>query len=236
LRKSKVEVIYADRDLIVINKPPGISVHGGNTVQEETVVDFLLKDFPEIRNVGDEPKIRPGIVHRLDKNTSGIMVVARNQKSFEALKDIFKKRLIEKTYLALVCGRLNEKRGIINMSIGRMANNPLKRGVVGGRSRIRGEREALTEYRVLKESDNYSLLELKPRTGRMHQLRVHLKAIGHPVACDKIYGGKKVCCPEGAERQLLHAQALAFSFPEGKRWHFEADLPEDFLFALKQIL
>lgn len=260
----EIEIIYADRDFIVINKPPGISVHGGNTVQEETVADFLLEKFPEIRDVGDELKIRPvsagrggtrslqgnerpGIVHRLDKNTSGIMVVARNQQSFAALKELFKKSLVEKTYLAVVCGRLNEKRGMINMSIGRVVKNPLKRGVVDGRKRIRGEREAVTDYRVLKESSEYSLLELKPKTGRMHQLRVHLKAIGHPVACDRIYGGKKVCCPsrlaresgeagpEGVERQLLHAQALAFSFPEGKRWHFEVDTPTDFRVALKQI-
>lgn len=247
----------------MINKPPGISVHPvrsnpplsekrggavplsagqisngvheGNRVQEETVVDFLLENFPEIRNVGDEPDIRPGIVHRLDKNTSGIMIVARHQQSFATLKELFKKRLVEKTYLALVCGRLNEKRGMINMPIGRVVKNPLKRGVVDGSGKIRGEREAVTEYRVLKEGGEYSLLELKPKTGRMHQLRVHLKAIGHPVACDIIYGGKKVCCPEGAERHLLHAQALAFSFPEGRKFKLEADAPTDFRVALKQI-
>ena len=117
-----------------------------------------------------------------------------------------------------------------------MVKNPLKRGVAAGKSKIRGEREAITEYHVLKENDKYSLLELKPKTGRMHQLRVHLKAIGHTVACDKIYGGEKVCCPEGIERQLLHAQSISFSFPEGKRWRFEADLPEDFSLALDKIL
>lgn len=255
-----MEVIYADRDLIVINKPPGIPVHGGDRVQGETVADFLLEKFPEISDVGDlstsseQVNLRPGIIHRLDKNTSGVMVVARNQQSFEALKELFQKRLVEKTYLAIVCGKLREKRGTINMPIGRVVKNPLKRGVATHRSKIRGEREAVTEYCVLRENDKYSLVELKPKTGRMHQLRVHLKAIGHPVACDKIYGGKKVCCPrttgisgessspvggraslEGVARQLLHAQALAFSFPEGKRWRFEADLPNDFSVALKQI-
>lgn len=219
----------------MVNKPPGLPAHGGDRVRGATLVDFLLKKFPEIKKVGDEPKIRPGIVHRLDKHTSGVMVVTRNQKSFEALKELFQKRLVEKTYLAIVCGKLREKRGIINLSIGRLTKNPFKRGVASGRNKIRGEREAVTEYRVLKESDKYSFLELKPRTGRMHQLRVHLSSIGHPVACDKIYGGEKVCCPEGIERQLLHAQALTFSFPEGKRWRFEADLPNDFSIALKQI-
>jgi 23S rRNA pseudouridine1911/1915/1917 synthase len=226
-------------------------VHGGNTVQGKTVVDFLLEKFPEIKTVGDEPEIRParlagearsfqrnerpGIVHRLDKDTSGVMIVARNQKSFEALKNLFQKRLVEKIYLAIVCGQPREKTGVINLPIGRIVKNPLKRGVVIGKGRIRGEREAITEYRVLKSGEKYSFLELKPKTGRMHQLRVHLKAIGHPVACDKIYGGKKVCCPEGVERQLLHAQIITFSLPEGKKWRFEADLPEDFSIALKQV-
>lgn len=231
----EIEVIYVDRDFIVINKPPGLPVHGGDRVQGATAVDFLLKKYPGIKDVGDEPKIRPGIVHRLDKNTSGVMIAARNQKSFEGLKELFQKRLVEKTYLAIVCGKLREKKGIINLPIGRLAKNPLKRGVAEGRNKIRGGREAVTEYRVLKENDKYSLVKLKPKTGRMHQLRVHLKAIGHPVACDKIYGGGKVCCPEDIERQLLHAQSISFSFPEGRRWKFEADLPDDFSIALKQI-
>lgn len=222
--------------MVVINKPPGISVHGGNTVQGRTVVDFLLERFPEIKAVGDEPQIRPGIVHRLDKNTSGVMVIARSQESFEALKELFKQGRVEKTYLAIVCGKLKDQKGIIDMPIGRVAKNPLKRGVAVGRGRIRGGREAITEYKVLKEGQAYSLLELKPKTGRMHQLRVHLKAVGHPVACDEVYGGKKVCCPEGVKRQLLHAQAITFSMHEKRRLRFEAEPPEDFLLALHNIL
>lgn len=231
-----IEVIYSDKDLIVINKPAGISVHAGPTVRGQTLVDFLLEKFPEIKAVGDNPQVRPGIVHRLDKDTSGVMVIARNQKSFEALKDLFKKRLVEKTYWAIVCGRPKEREGAISFPIGRLVKNPLKRGVERGRSRIRGAREAITEYRLLGGGEKFSLLELKPKTGRMHQLRVHLKAIGYPVACDKIYGGKNVCCPEGVARQLLHAQSLSFSFPEGHKLYFEADPPEDFDLALKEIL
>lgn len=211
-------------------------MHGGNTVQGKTVVDFLLEKFPEIKTVGDEPEIRPGIVHRLDKDTSGVMIVARRQESFLALKELFKKGQIEKTYLAIVCGKLKNQKDVINIPIGRIVKNPLKRGVALGKGRIRGEREAITEYRVLKNGEKYSFLELRPKTGRMHQLRVHLKAIGHPVACDKIYGGKNVCCPAGANRQLLHAQSISFSFPEGRRWRFEAELSDDFSFALKQVL
>ena len=160
---------------------------------------------------------------------SGILVVARNQTSFEKLKSLFKSRNIEKIYFALVCGRPKERAGKITFPIGRDAKNPTRRGAAGGHARIRGEREAETRYRVLKAGDVYSLLEVMPKTGRTHQIRVHVKAIGHPIACDRVYGGKNVCCPEGAGRQLLHAQSLSFSFPEGRRLKFEADPPEDFM-------
>jgi 23S rRNA pseudouridine1911/1915/1917 synthase len=245
-----VDIIYSDKDIIVLNKLSGVAVHGGLSVSGPTVVDFLLKEFPEVRGVGEDP-LRPGIVHRLDRYTSGVMVVARNQQSFAALKELFQKRLVEKTYRAIVCGIPNVKHGIIAFPIGRLVKNPTRRGVLPqtefrsadlnsvwgniGKGRIRGAREAITEYRVLHVGDGYSLLELKPKTGRMHQLRVHLKAIGHPVACDKKYGGKNVCCPPGANRQLLHARSLSFSFPEGRRLRFEAEPPEDFALAIEKI-
>ncbi len=223
-----MKVIYLDQNIIVVNKPPGIAVHGGLHIAGPTLVDVLLEKFPEIKDVGDDPKVRPGIVHRLDKDTSGVMVVARNQKSFEALKEIFQERRAEKVYWAIVCGKPKEARGTISLPIGRMIKNPLKRGVATEKSRVRGAREALTEDKVLNSGAEYSLVELKPKTGRMHQLRVHMKALGHPVACDKIYGGKNVCCPTGANRQLLHAKSISFSFPEGRKLRFEADPPEDF--------
>lgn len=202
-------------------------------MQGETLVNFLLEKFPEIRTVGDDPKTRPGIVHRLDKDTSGVMIVARNQKSFDALKDLFQKRLVEKIYIAVVCGIPKEKSGIISLPVGRLVNNPIKRGVMQGKSHIRGAREAFTEFEVLETHLEYSFLKLIPKTGRMHQIRVHLKSIGHPVACDKLYGGKNVCCPKGIKRHLLHAKSISFSFPAGKRLRFEADPPEDFSAALK---
>lgn len=234
-----ISILYTDENLIVVNKPSGISVHGGGTVSGPTVVDFLLKMFPEIGEVGDEPKVRPGIVHRLDKDTSGVMVVARNQQSFIELKKIFQERSVEKIYWAIVCGRPKELSGIINFPIGRLVKNPLKRGVGVGSRKIRGAREAITEYKVLRSnevrlsagsrtSQVYSLVEIKPKTGRMHQIRVHMSAIHHPVACDKVYGGKSVCCPEGAARQLLHAKSLSFNFPESSELYFEAETPEDF--------
>ncbi len=248
-----MDIIFKDKDIIVLNKPAGIAVHGGPNVQGETIVDFLIEHFPEVKGVGDLPlacagmaqagdSIRPGIVHRLDRDTSGVLVVARNQDAFERLKLLFKTRNVEKTYLAVVCGKPKNREGIISYPIGRDAKNPTRRGAAGGRARIRGEREAETRYRVLKAGEAYSLLEVMPKTGRTHQIRVHMKAIGHPIACDRVYGGKKVCCPratgaraspEGAGRQLLHAQSLSFSFPEGRRLKFEADPPEDFSNAVK---
>jgi 23S rRNA pseudouridine1911/1915/1917 synthase len=239
-----MEIIYQDQDIIVINKPAGISVHGGPTIRGKTLVDFLLANFPEIKNVGEytekeseEKKLpyRPGIVHRLDKDTSGVMVVARNQKSFGELKKIFQERKAEKKYLALVCGAPKNKRGLISEPIGRMAQNPAKRGVASDRIKIKGAREAITEYKVKKEFNGYALVEFSPKTGRMHQIRVHAKTIGHPIACDKTYGGKNVCCPGGLKRMFLHAQSLSFSFPEGKRVSFEADLPEDLAETLKSL-
>lgn len=226
-----MEIIYQDENIIVINKPPGVSAHGGKTVSGPTVVDFLLPRFPEIARVGDDPANRPGIVHRLDRDTSGVMVIARNQPTFEVLKELFKSRKIEKTYWAIVCGAPRKREGTISAPIGRLVAQPMKRGVEQGRSRIRGSRDAVTDYRVLKHNETYSFVELKPKTGRMHQLRVHTKSIGHPIACDRLYGGKNVCCPAGASRQLLHARSLSFSFPEGRRLYFEADAPEDFTLA-----
>lgn len=239
-----MEIIYSDEDIIVINKPPGVSVHpalvrkggtgGGDSVIGPTVTDALLEKFPDIAGVGENP-IRPGLVHRLDRDTSGIMIVARNQKSFFALKDIFKERRAAKTYRAIICGRPRASRGAIDFPIGRMANNPTKRGVVQGRNAIRGARDAETHYEVLKAGEQYSIAELRPKTGRMHQLRVHMKAIGHPIACDTKYGGKNVCCPPGCGRQLLHARSLSFSYPAGRKLYFEADPPEDFMLAEKSV-
>lgn len=233
----ELEIIFQNSDFAVINKPAGISVHGGPNVQGEVLTDFLVKKFPEMRGVGDEPKIRPGIVHRLDKNTSGVLIAAKTQEAFLALKEIFQKRLAQKTYLAICCGRFKNEKGVIDFPIGRMIKNPMKRGVETGGSKmvIRGVRAAVTGYLVLKRGEKFTLVELKPKTGRMHQLRVHLAAIHHPVACDSVYGGKNVCCPKGASRQLLHALSLSFSYPEGTQWKFEADPPEDFAEALSFI-
>lgn len=239
-----MEIIYSDKDIIVVNKPPGLTIHSGGSVLGRTLADELLKQFPEIEGVGEDAA-RPGVVHRLDRDTSGVMVVARSQESFAALKELFKKRLVEKTYLAIVCGMPKKREGVVNFQIGRFARDPTKRGVVAGKNIIRGAREAYTAYRVVKTGGGMALVELRPKTGRMHQLRVHMKAIGHPVACDVKYGGKNVCCPGGdagatgagalPPRHLLHAQSLSFSYPESRNLSFEADPPSDFTLAVKAI-
>lgn len=221
--------IHEDQDFVVLDKPAGIAVHGGVSVRGKTVADWLVQHYPEVKSVGDDPRQRPGIVHRLDKDTSGVMVVARNQKAFEALKQLFKDRKIEKTYLALVVGAPKKKSGVIDASIGRSLRQATKRAAG---AQARGARTATTHYRILEKVGNYSLLEVKPKTGRMHQIRVHLASVGCPVAGDTLYGGKKALI-EGLRRQFLHALRLEFSYPEGRRLRFESPLPDDLDRVLK---
>lgn len=217
-------IIYIHDNFAVVNKPPGISMHGGNRIAGPTLADWIAGRFPETRHVGDDPSMRPGIVHRLDKDTSGVVVVARTQHTFEYLKHLFKNRRVEKIYLALVAGRVAKKSGIIDLKIGRLVKNPAIRGTE--RQRIKNEREARTEYRVLEYLPGFTLIEVTPKTGRMHQIRVHFSALGNPVAGDRMYG-KNVMPPMGLHRQFLHASSISFSYPEGKRWRFEASLPDD---------
>ena len=241
MNPTEPELIYENADLVVVSKPAGMPVHEAKHSTDYSLCDWLLEKFPEIASVGDvsprgelaEP-YRPGIVHRLDKRTSGVMVVARTQDAFENLKRLFKERAIEKTYLALIVGVPKKKSGVIDAPIGRLRANPTKRGILRqaqDKSALRGSRQATTEYRRLERLGEFSLLAVKPRTGRMHQIRVHLASIGTPVAGDKVYGGGRTK-PHGLPRQFLHAWKLAFSYPVGRRWQFEASLPPD----LKEVL
>lgn len=216
-------VIYEDKNFIVVNKPAGLPVHAGGSVKGKTLVEWLLEQFPEIKNVGDDPKVRPGIVHRLDKETSGVMVVARTEKSFEELKHLFQRRQIVKKYLALIRGRLAQKTGTIALPIGTLKIHGVKRTTRA--KHAKAVKEAVTVYRVLERFDDATLVEVQPKTGRMHQIRVHFAAIGHPVMGDRLYGGQHR--PAGLSRQFLHASSLSFSYPEGKRFSFEASLPAD---------
>jgi len=231
-----VQIIYEDDDIIAVNKPAGLLVHPAENSKSEarnpkqfTLVDWLVKNYPEIKNVGDSStgsgQERPGIVHRLDKDTSGVLLVAKNQKSFEYLKSQFKEKKIKKTYLALMQGQLKEKNGIIDLPIGKSKKDFRKK--VAQVKTAGKTREAVTEYRVIKKFRNYTLAEVSPKTGRTHQIRVHLKAIGYPVVCDKLYGPKKQECPFGLTRHFLHASSLELTLPNGARIKLEADLPDD---------
>jgi len=223
-----MNIIYEDKNIIVVNKPAGIAVHPDQTHKSGTLIQEILKTHPEIKNVGDEPKIRPGVVHRLDKDTSGVMIIAKNQQTFEYLKNQFQNHKIKKTYIALVVGELNPpaggKNGVIDLPIGRSRKSPLQRFAS---LKARGTlREAITEYKILEKLKDYTFLEAAPLTGRTHQIRVHFKALGHPVVCDKLYA-KNPKCPFGLLRHFLHANAIELILPDGSRSRFEADLPDD---------
>ena len=220
-----IKIIFQDKNIIAVEKPTGLAVHSGVGTEEKTLVDFLLEKFPELKNVGDDPKLRPGIVHRLDKETSGVMIVARNQKTFEYLKNLFKDRKIEKKYLALVHGTLKEKEGKIEGEMGRSKRDFRKQSFVRGKINVRKERYSLTYYRVKKEFDDRSLLEVFPKTGRTHQIRVHLHSIGHPIVGDKKYTFKEYK-KKSAERMFLHAAEISFSGPKGEKYIFESQMPD----------
>ena len=221
-----LDVLFEDDDLIVINKQAGLVVHPGAGQREHTLVNALLHHFPKLSGIGG--KERPGIVHRLDKETSGCLVVAKNDEAHRNLSAQFVNRIVEKVYLALVAGRLRKKAGLIDEKIGR---HPIHRQRMSIQ-RTRG-REAKTEYRVKSCSEKMSLVECRLHSGRTHQIRVHLHHLGHPVLGDKVYGAKHA---KNFDRQMLHAWKLGFEHPRTGDWKkFEAPLPEDFLRATKSL-
>ncbi|MEK7649760.1 MAG: RluA family pseudouridine synthase [Patescibacteria group bacterium] len=223
------KVIYEDDDVLALDKPAGIVVHHDATHTSGTVVDWLLENRPEVKGVGESPD-RPGIVHRLDKDTSGVLLVAKNQDAFLYIKKLFQSGGIEKKYQTLVIGEMKDESGIVNEPIARSTKNFQKRVVGGGQGR---SREAITHYHVLERLPDYTLVEASPKTGRTHQIRSHLAHIGYPVACDKLYGGKRYICPTGLGRQFLHAYSLIFDAPSGKKLELVSPLPKDLADALR---
>jgi 23S rRNA pseudouridine1911/1915/1917 synthase len=221
-----LEIIYEDTDLLVVNKAAGMVVHIGAGVKSGTLVNALLHHIMTLSSAGGE--LRPGIVHRLDKMTSGLVVVAKNDAAHRHLSEQFKSRKIHKTYVALVHGRMASDCGQINRSVGR---DPARRTRMkaGGIA----PREALTKYRVVRRLGSFSLVEAEPQTGRTHQIRVHLASIGHPVVGDTTYGAPAKLRFKGREeatlpRTFLHAAKLAFTHPgTDASMQFEAPLPEE---------
>jgi len=220
------DIIYEDDDLLVIDKPAGLVVHPAPGHSNHTLVNAILSHLSGLPGTGDP--LRPGIVHRLDKDTSGLMLVARNSAAQTNLSDQFKARSVVKAYLVLVKGHLAPEHGIIEAPVGRDSRNWKRMAVV---TEGRG-REARTQYHVVKYMDSYTLLEVMPETGRTHQIRVHLSAIGYPVVGDATYGVKSA----HLSRQFLHASRLGFHLPSsGEYVEFESHLPPDLEQALKNI-
>jgi len=219
-----LSIIFEDDDFLVIDKPAGLTVHPAPGHPDHTVINAVLAHYPYLAEISDS--LRPGIVHRLDKDTSGLMVVAKKGTAQVNLMDQFRERSVVKVYTALVKGKLSPEQGIIEAALGRDSRNRKLMAVVS-----RG-REARTEYRVIRYMGDYTLLEVMLETGRTHQIRVHLAAIGFPVVGDATYGVKS----PHLSRQFLHASRLGFRLPStGEYVEFESELPEDLRQALEKI-
>lgn len=218
-----LNIIYEDKDIVVINKVPDMVVHPAHGNYNGTLVNALLyhiKDLSTINGV-----IRPGIVHRLDKDTSGVIVVAKNDEAHSTLSDMFKEKTLEKTYICIAKGIFKDKSGRIETLIGRDSRDRKKMAVVD----INGK-NAISNYEILDEGKNFSLVKVRIETGRTHQIRVHMKYLNHPILGDSVYGSSG----EGAKRQMLHAYRLKFTHPVTKKeMEVTADIPEDFKKAAK---
>lgn len=223
----KLKFLYEDDDLVVLEKPPMLAVHGGSGIRTPTLVNGLLFQCKNLSGIGGV--LRPGIVHRLDKETSGVMIVAKNDYAHRILSDQFRNRTINKTYIAIVYGVPNIEGGLIDYKIGRDLNNRIKISKNSKSLRI-----AETKWRKKEDLGDFSILEAFPLTGRTHQIRVHFDLIGYPIVGDKVYGKgfkskidnnlKKLC-----SRQLLHAQSIEFIHPrKNKVIKIQSDIPKDF--------
>ena len=245
----KIEILYEDNDLLVINKPAGLAVHGDGKSAESTLADWILGKYPQTRDIGEfSEKLQatsyklqtapmPGIVHRLDVGTSGVLIVAKNQPTYLWLKKQFQNRKVNKVYNAFVWGEMKDDRGIIDKPIGRSKSDFRQRSAERGK---KGKiRDAVTHFVVKKrarliggQNTGFSFLEVRPKTGRTHQIRVHLKAIGYPVVGDSLYAPKRPLAL-GFNRLALHAFSIEFENSTHKKISVTAPLPEDFQDALK---
>lgn len=230
----KIKVLYDDHGLLIIDKPAGLSVHPGAGVKEESLSDILLRQFPEIEGVGETH--RPGIVHRLDKDTSGVMLVAKTVAMYEYLKDAFADRRVKKNYLALVFGVPDKAHGFVDAPLGKSKTDFRKYTTKD----MVESKPSLTEYRVLEvltlksqvsslgsgAVDKTALISVDLHTGRTHQIRVHMASLGHPLMGDALYGGKRAVL-EGLHRQFLHARKIEVQLPEGTWIEAESELPND---------
>ncbi len=228
---SEISIVYEDVNLLVINKPSGLIVHPKNATDEQpSVCDWVAANYPDLKDVGEpfsasgHPYPRHGIVHRLDKETSGLLLIAKTDEVFYYLKKQFQEHTIRKSYYALVYGRPAVSPGVIDAPMGRIG---MKRTVqLEGKKLVDGK-ASVTEYESVKFFSKYTLVNVQPRTGRTHQIRVHLKSINCPIAGDTVYAPKGWQPPTGLDRLFLHAYRLVFTAPDGKSLTIECDLPPE---------
>lgn len=239
------EIIYEDENVLVLNKPAGLVVHDDGKEREEkekTLCDFVLEEYPEMENVGEPIDTgkdiikRPGIVHRLDKETTGAIILAKNQNTFYFLKEQFQNRNVEKVYNTVVWGNIKDDRGTVDAPIGRNGKDFRQWSATRG---ARGQlREAVTEYKVLSRfedgGEKFAFLEVRPKTGRTHQIRVHMKYLNNPIVGDMLYAENRPYVL-GFKRVALHARSLSIEIPEKGKKTFEAPYPEDFVNLLAKL-
>jgi len=228
------KIVYENKDVLVISKPAHLTVHPDGRSTDYTLAHWIGSNYPEVKRVGEPLETpngqiiyRPGIVHRLDRETSGIMIIAKHQKAYRFFKKQFKKGEVEKWYHAIVYGKLQAKRyGEVSEPIGRSRNDFRRRTTK--KAHIRGRvREARTQYWVVHATPKATLLRVHPLTGRTHQIRVHMAAIRHPLVCDSLYASHRECL-FGIKRHALHAYSITLTLPHGEKKTFEAPYPADF--------
>ncbi len=222
---SDPTILYEDDNYLVVNKPSGLIVHGGPGIHEPTLADWAVAHAAQIAEVGDQPQERPGIVHRLDRDVSGVMVIAKTQNAFMNLKKQFQNHSIDKRYLALAQGRITDQAGRIDFAI---ARSPSKSGLMVARVKSTEGKKAETVFHVERFVKGTTLVHVRTLTGRTHQIRVHFKAIGHPLVGDPLYKIRRLKMEKlPAPRVFLHAEHLGFDDLNGKHKEFEAPLPAD---------
>ncbi|MEK7665213.1 MAG: RluA family pseudouridine synthase [Patescibacteria group bacterium] len=224
-----IKIIYENDDILIIDKPAGIVVFNEITSspaapRNDALIDLLIEKYPSLGDIGSPP--RYGIAHRLDKDTSGILLVAKSNEVLIFLQNQFINRRVEKKYIALICGNIKNDFGEIKTLISRAPGDKRKQKSYLPADAPKSAREAITEYKVVERYKDYSLLEVKIKTGRKHQIRCHLSYIHHPIAGDKIYGFKDSPTPKGLTRQFLHAVYLKIQLPGGEIKEFKSELPE----------
>ncbi|WP_434735173.1 RluA family pseudouridine synthase [Companilactobacillus sp.] len=218
-----IDIVYEDQDVLVVNKPQGMVVHPAAGHPDGTLVNAILYHS----QINDDDMIRPGIVHRIDKDTSGLLMIAKNNLAKQSLMKQLKDKTNLREYVAIVHGNFKEKRGVINAPLGRAKNDRKKQAIVDD------GRHAVTHFEVIEQFEGYSLVKLKLETGRTHQIRVHMQYIGHPVAGDPLYGPKHTLPGHG---QFLHAETLGFDHPRTHEWmQFSVEPPKIFQDTVKKL-